>query len=59
MNIWITAMEAILIEELEPPQNRRRGDDFGASEFIQAVYPDIEQKRIQDLLSEMKKRISG
>ena len=30
----VTALEAILIETLEPPQNRRRGDDFMAVEYI-------------------------
>jgi hypothetical protein len=29
-------MEALLIEGLEPPQNRRRGDDFRAVEYLQA-----------------------
>jgi len=30
----IASMEALLIEGLEPPQNRRRGDDFSAVEFL-------------------------
>jgi len=36
-DVVITAMEALLIEALEPPQNRRRGDGFSGVEFIQAV----------------------
>lgn len=31
----IVTMEALLIEGLEPPQNRRQGDGFNAIEFIQ------------------------
>lgn len=31
----IVTMEALLIEALEPPQNRRQGDGFNAIEFIQ------------------------
>ncbi|MEV6597087.1 HTH domain-containing protein [Actinoplanes sp. NPDC051346] len=31
----VDTMEALLIEGLEPPQNRRRGDNFNAVEFIQ------------------------
>jgi hypothetical protein len=32
----ITALEALLIEGLEPPQNRQRGKDFSAVEYLQA-----------------------
>ncbi|MBN1395642.1 MAG: hypothetical protein JW959_11510 [Pirellulales bacterium] len=39
----IATMEALLIEGLEPPQNRKRGDDFRAIEFSQVVDPDIEK----------------
>ncbi len=31
----IATLEALLIEGLEPPQNRRQGDGFNAVEFIQ------------------------
>ena len=33
----IPVLEALLIEACEPGQNRRRGDDFGAVEYIQVV----------------------
>lgn len=33
--VVIETMEALLIESLEPPLNRRRGDNFSAVEFIQ------------------------
>lgn len=46
----ITTMEALLIEGLEPPQNRRQGDGFKALEFIQEVDPEIEIARERKIL---------
>ncbi|HEX8339918.1 MAG TPA: hypothetical protein VF624_03320, partial [Tepidisphaeraceae bacterium] len=46
----IPALEAILIESLEPRQNRKRGDDLAAVEYIQRVDPEIEKKRIKATL---------
>ncbi|MFC0316243.1 HTH domain-containing protein [Gordonia phosphorivorans] len=43
----IATLEALLIEGLEPPQNRRQGDGFNALEFIQFVDPEIEKRRVQ------------
>jgi hypothetical protein len=40
----IATMEALLIEGLEPPQNRKRGDGFSAVEFIQVADPSIEER---------------
>lgn len=37
--ILMEALEAILIESLEPPQNRRRGDKLKAVEYIQTPKP--------------------
>lgn len=42
----IPALEAILIEALEPRQNRKRGDDLAAVEYIQTVDPEIKKKEI-------------
>lgn len=39
----IATMEALLIEGLEPPQNRRQGDGFNALEFIQVTDPEVER----------------
>lgn len=33
--LLISTFESLLIEAMEPPQNRRRGDDFSEIEFIQ------------------------
>ena len=46
----IPALEAILIEALEPRQNRKRGDDLAAVEYIQRVDPEIEKKRMKATL---------
>ena len=43
----IPALEAILIEALEPRQNRKRGDDLAAVEFLQRVDPEIEKKKVK------------
>lgn len=43
----IPALEAILIEALEPRQNRKRGDDLAAVEYLQMVDPEIEKKRLK------------
>lgn len=43
----IPALEAILIEALEPRQNRKRGDDLSAVEFIQKEDPEIQKKKVK------------
>ncbi len=53
----IVTMEALLIEGLEPPQNRKRGDDFRAVEFLQVEDPEIQKNRIVDLMDELKKKL--
>lgn len=48
------AMEGILIEGLEPRQNRRRGDYFGA-EYIQVKDPQIDRQKMDSVFNEIKK----
>jgi hypothetical protein len=43
----IPAMEAILIEALEPRQNRKRGDDLSAAEYVQKEDPEMQKKRVR------------
>ncbi|SDE85307.1 HTH domain-containing protein [Limimaricola pyoseonensis] len=54
----VAAFEAILIESLEPPQNRKRGDHFKAVEYIQAPSPRnnnaMKQELIQQLIKQME-----
>ena len=58
MSALIATMEAVLIESLEPPQNRKRGDAFSAVEFLQAEDPQIEKDAMMRLLRDMEKRIT-
>ena len=46
----IPALESILIEALEPRQNRKRGDDLGAVEYMQKIDPEIEKKKVRATL---------
>ena len=46
----IPALEAILIEALEPRQNRKRGDDLAVVEYLQKTDPEIEKKRVKATL---------
>lgn len=46
----IPAVEAILIESLEPRQNRKRGDDLSAAEYIQKEDPEMQKKRVKQTL---------
>lgn len=47
----IVAMEALLIEALEPPQNRKGGDGFHGIEYIQSEDPEKAKER---LLTQLK-----
>jgi hypothetical protein len=50
-------LEAILIESLEPRQNRKKGNSFAGLEYIQAEDPAIKTKRMQALLRELGDKI--
>jgi hypothetical protein len=43
----IPALEAILIEALEPRQNRKRGDDLAAVEYMQREDPEIRKRMVK------------
>lgn len=51
----IATMEALLIEGLEPPQNRRQGDGFNAVEFMQAKDPEIEMDQHREAIARLTK----
>lgn len=57
LDVVISTLEAVLIEGLEPRQNRRRGDDFQAVEFLQSEDPAIEQAKQQAVLAQMAKQL--
>ncbi len=44
----IPALEAILIEAMEPRQNRKRGDDLSSVEYIQREDPEIQKRRVKE-----------
>ena len=50
-------MEALLIEALEPPQNRKRGDDLGGAEYLQVRDPEITRQERRHLFEEMYSKI--
>jgi hypothetical protein len=57
--ILIATLEALLIEALEPPQNRKRGDDFSAIEYIQDIDPELKEKEIQNMLRSIEQKMRG
>jgi len=50
-NVVLETMEAVLIESLEPPLNRRRGDNFSAAEYNQTPDPKLDLLELQRRLS--------
>jgi len=55
----VATLEALLIETLEPPQNRKRGDDFSGSEYIQDIDPELKEKEIQNTLRAIEQKMRG
>jgi hypothetical protein len=53
----IVTMEALLIEGLEPPQNRKRGDDFRAVEYIQIMDPKFQERKIEQIVEDLKNKL--
>lgn len=53
----VSAFEAILIETLEPPQNRRRGDEFAGVEYIQDIDPELKEKELQATLRSIEQKL--
>lgn len=53
----VTLMEALLIEAIEPPLNRRRGDDIRAMEYIQVEDERIRKQQLESLLSQIQTKL--
>jgi len=53
----ITTMEALLIEGLEPRQNRKRGDAFRAVEYVQHLDPELAKKAKRKLAEEILSKL--
>ncbi|AWO00685.1 hypothetical protein DLD77_02725 [Chitinophaga alhagiae] len=50
-------LEAILVEALEPRQNRKRGNMFYGLEFIQEKDPELSKRDMVSLLDDMKEQL--
>jgi len=50
-------LEAILIESIEPRQNRKQGNTFAGIEFLQQEDPIIKKKNAEQILNELKSKI--
>jgi hypothetical protein len=55
----VATLEALLIEALEPPQNRKRGDDLSAIEYIQDIDPELKEREIQNTLRSIEQKMRG
>ena len=49
----IQILEAVLIEVLEPPLNRRRGDTIEDNEYIQVNDPNIKKRLVKEALDDL------
>lgn len=56
-SVVIETMEALLIESLEPPLNRKRGDNLSASEYLQVADPEIERNARRDILDRVQRAV--
>lgn len=50
-------LEAVLIESMEPRQNRRQGNLFSGIEFLQKEAPEIQKIRKQQLIKELTENL--
>jgi len=57
--VLVETLEALLIEALEPPQNRKRGDDFSAIEDVQDVDPELKERELQSTLRSIEQKLRG
>lgn len=55
----VATLEALLIEALEPPQNRKRGDDFSAIEYIQDVDQELKDRELRNTLRAIEEKLRG
>ena len=46
-------LEAILIESLEPRQNRKQGNSFQGIEYLQKEAPENKKRQTEQLLREL------
>ena len=51
------ALEAILIESIEPRQNRKQGNLFYGLEYLQKEAPEIQKKMKEQLIKELTDKL--
>jgi hypothetical protein len=56
-DVVVETMEALLIESLEPPLNRRRGDNLSGIEYVQVEDSQIAVERKKALINELSKAL--
>lgn len=57
--VVVETFEALLIEALEPPLNRRRGDNFSGVEYLQVADPEIERSHQRRVIDQLSKAIGN
>ena len=53
IQVFADTLEAILIESIEPRQNRKQGNTLFGMEYLQKESPEIKRKKTEDLLREL------
>lgn len=53
MKVLADTLEAILIETIEPRQNRKQGDTFSGIEYLQQESPEIKRKMKEEFIREI------
>jgi hypothetical protein len=54
--VVIATLEALLIESLEPPLNRKRGDSFSGVEYLQVIDPELEASREKQVIAKLMRQ---
>ncbi|MBF0435791.1 MAG: hypothetical protein HQL77_10520 [Magnetococcales bacterium] len=55
----ITSLESLLIEALEPPLNRKRGENFSEYEYIQDIDQELRERDLQHTLRLIETKLRG
>lgn len=52
-------IESVLIESLEPRQNRRQGNVFSGIEYMQKVDPEIERSKEREVMDKLQRKLDS
>jgi len=55
IQVLADTLEAILIESIEPRQNRKQGNTLNGMEYLQQESPEIKKKKTEELIRELTK----